>query len=68
MKKTLIASALLLAAPSFAADWQTIHTENFNIHYSIEHVDFAKSTASELEIVRTKVLEQQNSLDWPKHS
>ena len=60
MKKTLIASALLLAAPSFAADWQTIHTENFNIHYSIEHVDFAKSTASELEIVRTKVLEQQN--------
>ena len=60
MKKTLIASALLLAAPSFAADWQTIHTEHFNIHYSVEHADFAKSTATELEIVRTKVLEQQN--------
>ncbi|HDY85337.1 MAG TPA: hypothetical protein ENH74_06620, partial [Methylophaga sp.] len=60
MKKTLIASALLLAAPSFAADWQTIHTEHFNIHYSVEHADFAKSTAAELEIVRTKVFEQQN--------
>ena len=60
MKKSLIASALLLAAPAFAADWQTIHTEHFNVHYSIEHIDFAKSTAVELEIVRTKVLEQQN--------
>lgn len=60
MKKTLIASALLLAVPSFAADWQTIHTEHFNIHYSTEHTDFAKSSATELEIVRTKVLEQQN--------
>ncbi|TMP03283.1 hypothetical protein CWC11_14430 [Pseudoalteromonas sp. S3178] len=60
MKKTLIASALLLAAPSFAADWQTIHTEHFNIHYSVDHAEFAKSTAAELEIVRTKVLEQQN--------
>ncbi len=60
MKKTLITSALLLAVPSFAADWQTIHTEHFNIHYSVEHAEFAKSTAAELEIVRTKVLEQQN--------
>ena len=60
MKKSLIASALLLAAPSFAADWQTIHTEHFNVHFSSEHTDFAKSTAVELEIVRTKVLEQQN--------
>ena len=46
MKKTLIASALLLAAPIFAADWQTIHTEHFNIHYSVEHADFANSTAA----------------------
>ncbi|MEL0648825.1 hypothetical protein V6248_15465 [Pseudoalteromonas agarivorans] len=60
MKKTLIASALLLATPTFAADWQTIHTEHFNVHFSKEHVDFAKSTATELEIVRSKVLEQQN--------
>ncbi|MBQ4859430.1 hypothetical protein [Pseudoalteromonas sp. MMG007] len=60
MKKTLIASALLLATPTFAADWQTIHTEHFDVHFSKEHVDFAKSTATELEIVRTKVLEQQN--------
>ena len=60
MKKSLIASALLLAAPSFAANWQTIHTEHFNVHFSSEHTDFAKSTAVELEVVRTKVLEQQN--------
>lgn len=60
MKKTLIAAALLLTAPSYGNDWQTIHTEHFNVHYSIEHTDFAKSTAVELEIVRTKVLEQQN--------
>ena len=60
MKKSLIASALLLVAPSFAANWQTIHTEHFNVHFSSEHTDFAKSTAVELEIVRTKVLEQQN--------
>lgn len=60
MKKSLIVSALLLAAPSFAANWQTIHTAHFNVHFSAEHTDFAKSTALELEIVRTKVLEQQN--------
>jgi hypothetical protein len=60
MKKALIASALLLAAPSYSADWQTIHTEHFNVHYSTEHTDFAKSSANELEIVRKKVLEQQN--------
>jgi Tol biopolymer transport system component len=60
MNKTLIALALLLSAPTFSADWHTIHTEHFNVHYSTEHIDFAKSTAVELEIVRIKVLEQQN--------
>lgn len=60
MKKSLIASALLLVTPTFAADWQTIHTEHFNVYFSTEHTDFAKSSAVELEIVRSKVLEQQN--------
>ena len=60
MKKSLIAASLLLATPTLAADWQTIHTEHFNVHYSTENADYAKSTAVELEIVRSKVLEQQN--------
>ena len=61
MKKTLLATALFLATQTQAAvQWQTIHTEHFNVHYSQENADWARSAASELEIVRTKVLEQQN--------
>ena len=61
MKKTLLATALLLACHAQAAvQWQTIHTEHFNVHYSQENADWARSAANELEIVRSKVLEQQN--------
>ena len=41
MKKSLIAASLLLATPTLAADWQTIHTEHFNVHYSTENDDYA---------------------------
>lgn len=61
MKKTLLATALLLSAHAKATvQWQTIHTEHFNVHYSQENADWARSAANELEIVRSKVLEQQN--------
>lgn len=61
MKKTLLATSLLLATHTQAAvQWQTIHTEHFNVHYSQENADWARSAANELEIVRSKVLEQQN--------
>lgn len=61
MKKTLLATSLLLATHTQAAvQWQTIYTEHFNVHYSQENADWARSAANELEIVRSKVLEQQN--------
>ncbi|MDQ9092121.1 hypothetical protein RC083_11035 [Pseudoalteromonas haloplanktis] len=61
MKKTLLTLSLFLASHVQAApQWQTIHTEHFNIHYSEENADWARSAANELEIVRAKVLEQQN--------
>ena len=61
MKKTLLATALLLSAHAKATvQWQTIHTEHFNVHYSQESADWARSAANELEIVRSRVLEQQN--------
>lgn len=61
MKKTLLATSLLLTANALATvHWQTIHTEHFNVHYSQENADWARSAANELEIVRTKVIEQQS--------
>lgn len=61
MKKTLLAAALLVATNAQAAvQWQTIHTEHFNVHFSPESADWARSAANELEIVRSKVLKQQN--------
>jgi len=61
MKKVLATIFLLLATNLYAqANWQTIHTEHFNIHYTQESHDWARSAANELEIVRTKVLAQQN--------
>ncbi|CAM4266144.1 TolB family protein [Pseudoalteromonas ostreae] len=61
MKRTLLATSLLFATHAQATvQWQTIYTEHFNVHYSQDNADWARSAANELEIVRSKVLEQQN--------
>ena len=68
MKKSLLSMAI--AAYSFAAsasdNWQTIQTEHFQIHFPEAYQAWANSAANELELVRKKVLEQQNrSLEQP---
>ena len=61
MKNILVIIFLLLANNLYAqTNWQTINTEHFNVHYTQASHDWAHSAAHELEIVRTKVLEQQN--------
>ena len=61
MKKTLLTSAILFAHSVHAdTQWQTIHTEHFKVHYQQEDNQWARSAANELEIVRSKVLAQQN--------
>ncbi|MCQ8879712.1 hypothetical protein NQT69_17060 [Pseudoalteromonas shioyasakiensis] len=63
MKQLIIATALFMASHA-QAQWQTLHTEHFNLYFTAENQDWARSAAVELEIVRTKVLQQQNrSLD-----
>jgi len=59
MKRTLL-TVFLLVACNVQAQWQTIYTEHFNVHHTHDNQDWARSAAIELEIVRTKVLEQQN--------
>jgi len=67
MKKALLSVALLAAGHASSQEtWQTIHTEHFNVHFSTENQQWARSAATELEIVRDKVLKQQNrALDEP---
>ncbi|ATC96363.1 TolB family protein [Pseudoalteromonas tunicata] len=61
MKKTLLALSVAFSLTAHAnSQWQTIETDNFKVHFSKEYQDWARSAANELEIVRTKVLEQQN--------
>ena len=61
MKKALLTVALLAASHASSQEtWQTIHTEHFNVHFSTENQQWARSAATELEIVRDKVLKQQN--------
>lgn len=61
MKKTLLTTAILFAHSVYAdTQWQTIHTDHFNVHYQQENNQWARSAANELEIVRAKVLAQQN--------
>lgn len=60
MKKTLVAAALASCiGTAQATEWQTISTENFNVHYQAESKAWALSAANELEIVRDKVNQQQ---------
>ncbi|MCC9661202.1 MULTISPECIES: TolB family protein [unclassified Pseudoalteromonas] len=61
MKKALLSVALLVAGEASGQEiWQTIHTEHFNVHFSVENQQWAQSAATELEIVRDKVLKQQH--------
>ncbi|WP_062567486.1 TolB family protein [Pseudoalteromonas arabiensis] len=61
MIKALLIGTLLVAGQAFSQEvWQTIHTEHFNVHFSTENQQWAQSAATELEIVRNKVLKQQN--------
>ncbi|MEZ7279708.1 TolB family protein [Pseudoalteromonas sp. 68 DY56-GL68] len=61
MIKALLIGTLLVAGHAFSQEvWQTIHTEHFNVHFSTENQQWAQSAATELEIVRNKVLKQQN--------
>ena len=61
MKKVALGSLMSLSSMSYAAPvWQTIETEHFNVHYTQGHKRWAESAAHELELVRDKVLEQQN--------
>ncbi|WP_232003111.1 hypothetical protein [Pseudoalteromonas piscicida] len=52
---------IFVAFTSFGlqAKWQTIKTENFNVHYPESLQQWAYSAANELEVVRDKVLAQQ---------
>ncbi|NSY34881.1 hypothetical protein DS891_15180 [Pseudoalteromonas sp. JC28] len=52
---------IFVAFTSFGlqAKWQTIKTENFNVHYPQALQQWAYSAANELEVVRDKVLAQQ---------
>ncbi|WOC26191.1 hypothetical protein LY624_16775 [Pseudoalteromonas sp. N1230-9] len=61
MIKALLIGTLLVAGQAFSQEvWQTIHTEHFNVHFSTENQQWAQSAATELEVVRNKVLKQQN--------
>ncbi len=68
MKKSLLALSLSVgfAANANDAQWHTITTDHFKVHYQQAYQAWATSAANELEIVRDKVLEQQSrSLDKP---
>ena len=53
MKKVLLTAALLAASHASSQEtWQTIHTEHFNVHFSTENQQWARSAATELDIVR----------------
>ncbi|PCK30677.1 TolB family protein [Pseudoalteromonas piscicida] len=57
--RTLLIIFVALTSFGLQAKWQTIKTENFNVHYPQPLQHWAYSAANELEVVREKVLAQQ---------
>ena len=58
--RIILAALLWLCCFSAKADWQTIKTQHFNVHFPAALSQWAYSAATELEVVRTQVLAQQN--------
>ncbi|WP_440054498.1 TolB family protein [Pseudoalteromonas sp. T1lg65] len=59
MKRILLMLTLGYSVMTHAEEWRTIKTDNFRVHYPAELKEWAHSASTELEIVRSKVLEQQ---------
>ncbi|WP_125783472.1 TolB family protein [Pseudoalteromonas rubra] len=50
---------LIFTTHTRASDWQTLHTEHFRVHYTPAQQAWARSAATELELIRTLVQQQQ---------
>ncbi|WP_252371512.1 TolB family protein [Pseudoalteromonas phenolica] len=60
MKNLAAGSLMSISSIGYAIpSWFTIETEHFNVHYTQGHKSWAESAAHELELVRDKVIEQQ---------
>lgn len=55
---SLISSPAALLAQSPSAEWRTIETRHFRVHYTPEYRDFATRTASQMEAIRLEVSEE----------
>ncbi|KZN55205.1 hypothetical protein N474_15990 [Pseudoalteromonas luteoviolacea CPMOR-2] len=54
-----VAGLWLGSSSAFAAEWLTVSSPNFRVHFQSQHQTWATKTATELERVRAQVFEQQ---------
>ncbi|MFZ2492071.1 MAG: hypothetical protein WA208_11350, partial [Thermoanaerobaculia bacterium] len=54
----LLTLSVPMAAQGPSADWQTIETEHFRVHYPGEYAEWAGRAASRLESIRTAVVRE----------